>query len=137
MSDEPGPRLLVLAAVALVVLLVTLALSRDVDPKSGGLTVSVPLDGGWQVARIAPLAPGALIAGCSYTIGAATEAVSHPTLPCGLRIVLEVGGTVASAQVAGRAPAEGDAVFGVTPALGRALGLATARDMRWALAASG
>ena len=135
MSAPAGARPLALAAVALVAALAALATERRVDPPATRPAVLLPLDGAWEQAGGAPLAGTARIGGCGFAIGPETLAVAHPTLPCGLRIVVEVGAATASVQVAGRAPLEPGTSFGLSPALARELGVSAPRVLRWALAA--
>ena len=135
MSGPPGVRPVALAAVALVAALAALATERRVDAPFARPAVLVPLDGAWEQAAGAPLAGKTRITGCGFAIAPDTLAVAHPTLPCGLRIVVEVGAATASVQVAGRAPLEPGTSFGLSPALARALGVRAAHVLRWALAA--
>ena len=135
MSGVGGARPLALAAVALVAALAALATERRVDPPLARPAVLVPLDGAWEEAGGAPLPVTARITGCGFAIGPETLAVGHPTLPCGLRIVIEVGSATAAVQVAGRAPLEPGTSFALSPALARAVGVTGPRALRWALAA--
>ena len=135
MSGAAGARPLVLAAVALVAAVGALATERRIDPPVKRPAVLVPLDGAWEQARGAALAAATGVTGCPFGLGPRTMAVTHPTLPCGLRVVIEVGPVVASVQVAGRAPLVPGTAFGLTPALARYLRVTAPRDLRWALAA--
>jgi hypothetical protein len=132
-KDAAGTRLLALAGVSLVALLAVLAIGRQVDQTSGHPGVILPGGGGWQVAAAAPLGDGVVPAGCGLRVAPDTLAVSHPVLPCGIRVVLDVDGVNASVQVAGRAAAPGGAAFGLTPALARSLRVGQPRLLRWAL----
>lgn len=135
MSGAAGARQLALAAVALVAVVAALATERGIDPPATRPAVLLPLDGAWEQARGAPLADTAAVRGCSLVVTRETLAVTHPTLPCGLRVVIEVGDAVASVQVAGRAPIVPGTAFGLTPALARQLRVKAPRDLHWALAA--
>ena len=135
MSGAAGARPLALAAVALVAAVGALATEHRTDPPRTLPAVLFPLDGAWEEPHAAPLAAAAGITGCPLVVGFDTLAVSHPTLPCGLRVVLEVGGTAAAVQVAGRSTLAAGATFGLTPALARRLGVTSTRPVRWALAA--
>lgn len=68
-----------------------------------------------------PLTDAAAISGCGLVLASGALAVSHPVLPCGIRVVLDVDGSTASVQVAGRAAAAGGAALGLAPGLARAL----------------
>ena len=135
MSRAAGARPLALAAVALVAAVGALATRHRIDTPVTRPAVLLPLDGAWEAARAAPLAATAGITGCPLVVGPDTLAVSHPTLPCGLRVVLVLGWTTAVVQVAGRAAVAPEAAFGLTSALARRLGVTSPRDLRWALAA--
>ena len=135
MSGAAGARPLVLAAVAFVAAVAALATERQIDPPVIRPAVLVPLDGAWEEARGAPLAAATGVTGCALVVSAETLAVTHPTLPCGLRVVIEVGVAVAAVQVAGRAPVAPGAAFGLTPALARQLRVTAPHELRWALAA--
>lgn len=135
MSGAAGARPFALAAVALVTAIAALATERRIDPPITRPAVLVPLDGAWEEARGAPLVAATGVTGCTFVVGPDTLAVTHPTLPCGLRVVIEVGDAVAAVQVAGRAPLAQGAAFGLTPALARDLRVTSPRELRWALAA--
>lgn len=135
MSAAAGARPLVLTAVALVAAVGALATQHRVDPPSARPAVLLPLDGAWEAGRAVPLDTVTAITGCPLVVGPGTLAVTHPTLPCGLRVVLEIGGATAIVQVAGRSALVAGGGFGLTPALARALGVTSARPLRWALAA--
>lgn len=127
-----------LGLIALVALLAAVATKRRVDPPQLRPAVVLPESGTWQVAVAVALPAGSLPAGCGLAVTATSLAVSHPVLPCGVRVVLELGETTASVQVAGRAEAPGSAAFGLTPELARVLGVdlrGAAHSVRWALAA--
>ena len=122
--------------IAVVAVLAVLATKRGVDPPVTHPPVMLPESGRWQVAVAAELQGGVLASGCGLVVGLETLAVSHPVLPCGVRVVLQLGKRSASVQVAGRATAPGGAAFGLTPQLAKALGLkpgAPAGSVRWAL----
>ena len=137
MSVAAGARPLALAAVALIAAVAALASEHRIDPPVARPAVIVPLDGAWEQARGAPLAATAGITGCAFVVTPQTLAVTHPTLPCGLRVVIEFGDAVATVQIAGREPLPRGAAFGLTPALAGYLRVASPRELRWALADGG
>jgi hypothetical protein len=128
-------RLLVLAATALIALLAALATERRVDPPVSAPATVLPLDGAWEQATVAPLSADQQPSGCGYALTSETMAVTHPVLPCGIRLVLDVDGRFASVQVAGHLTPSGPASFGLTAALARELAVSGSRQGRWALAA--
>ena len=112
---------------------------RHVDPPHRRPAVVLPESGRWQVAVAVPLPAGVVPGGCGLGVGPLALAVSHPVLPCGVRVVLEAGRRTASVQVAGPAAAPGGAAFSLALELARVLGLAPGAapvTLRWALAAS-
>lgn len=136
MTGGAPARAVGLGMVALVALLAAIATERRVDPPRRLPAVVLPESGRWQVSQAVPLEDGVLPAGCGLVVREGTLAVSHPVLPCGTRVVLDVRGTTVSVQVAGRAATLGGAAFGLTPALARVLHSAgSAQPLRWALAA--
>lgn len=125
-----------LGLIALVALLAAVATERRVDPPHPRPAVVLPESGKWQVAVAAALPAGTTPTGCGLGVPPGTLAVSHPVLPCGVRVVLEAGDVTASVQVGGRAAAAGGAAFGLTPELARVLRLGNGpHSVRWALAA--
>jgi hypothetical protein len=60
--------------------------------------------------------------------------ITHPVLPCGAKLVLELQGRQAQADVVEQGPvAEGQA-FALSPALARQLGVAGEATVRWRFA---
>ncbi len=135
MSGAAGARPLALAAIAFVAAVAALATEHRIDPPVTRPAVLVPLDGAWEEARGAPLVAATGVTGCALVVRADTLAVTHPTLPCGLRVVIEVDDAVAAVQVAGRSPVAPGAAFGLTPALARQLRVTAPHALRWTLAA--
>ena len=130
MSAAAGARPLVLMAVALVAAVAALATEHRVDPPTTRPAVLLPLDGAWEEGRAAPLDAAAAITGCPLVVGPATLAVTHPTLPCGLRVVLEIGNATALVQVAGRSALLAGGGVGLTPALAHELDVTAAGPLR-------
>lgn len=129
------PRPVLLGGVALLAALVAVATERTIDPPSQEPRPLIGPGSSWQAAGAGPLPPGETVSGCGLAVVPETLAVTHPALPCGLRIVLEVDGVQAEVQVAGRAPGAVTVPFGLTPALARALGVRSETQVRWALSA--
>ena len=137
MTAAPTQRPLALAGVALLAVLGVLATTQHVTAPSGTPRVIDPAGVSRRVAVAAPLSGNEALAGCALGVVGTTLAVTHPTLPCGTRIVLEAdGGRVASIQVAGRTPVPAGATFGLTAALARAIDVTGPAVLHWSLAAS-
>jgi rare lipoprotein A (peptidoglycan hydrolase) len=71
---------------------------------------------------------------CGGVIGADTEGIAHPTLPCGVRLFVTYEGTTVLAQVIDRGPYGPGRQFDLTEALAHRLGLAGVQLVRWAYA---
>ena len=74
---------------------------------------------------------------CGGVITQQTEGISHPTLPCGVRIFVTFNGTTVLAPVIDRGPYEGGRQFDLTDALARRLGLSGVQQVRWSYARAG
>ena len=71
---------------------------------------------------------------CGGVITQQIEGISHPTLPCGVRIFVTFNGTTVLAPVVDRGPYEGGRQFDLTDALARRLGLSGVQPVRWSYA---
>lgn len=137
MTAANALRPLALAGVALLAVLGVLATEHRVSAASHTLRVIDPAGASRRIAVVVPLSGARALAGCALEVAATTLAVTHPTLPCGTRVVLEGdGGRVASIQVAGRTPLPAGATFGLTAALAHAIDVTGPAAMHWSLAAS-
>lgn len=135
---NPGglPRPVLLAAVALLAGLVAVATERTIDPRAPQPRPLLGESSRWQQATAAVLGSDIIPAGCGYAVGAETLAVTHPALPCGIRIVIERDGVQAEVQVAGRAgQGATPAPFGLTRRLAAELGISGPAVIRWTLSA--
>ena len=74
---------------------------------------------------------------CGGVIHPDTEAVAHPTLPCGARIFVSYGGKTVLVQVIDRGPYVPGRQFDLTDALARRLGLHGVQQIHWSYARSG
>ena len=92
--------------------------------------------GPWYTALAAPYAPstGTKTSACGVTIGPATVGVAHPRLPCGVRIVVEYGGTQVPTRVIDRGVTVPGHDFDLTRALARRLGLHGVQTIHWRFA---
>jgi len=85
------------------------------------------------------LLPPAVIAygkrtACGQVIGARTEGVAHPVLPCGVKLYLTYEGKHVLTQVIDRGPYEPGRQFDLTEALARRLGLVGVQRVTWSYA---
>ena len=67
-------------------------------------------------------------------LGADTEGVAHPTLPCGARIFITYDGKTVLTQVVDRGPYAPGRQFDLTDALARRLGLRGVQPVHWSYA---
>ena len=71
---------------------------------------------------------------CGQVIGARTEGVAHPVLPCGVKLYLTYEGKHVLTQVIDRGPYEPGRQFDLTEALARRLGLVGVQRVTWSYA---
>ena len=74
---------------------------------------------------------------CGGVLTQQTEGISHPTLPCGVRIFVTFRGKTILAPVVDRGPYVGGRQFDLTDALARRLGLSGVQPVRWSYARAG
>jgi len=124
-----------LAAVALL----AVVLALDVKSTTRGPRASSLQPEGDYVALAGSSGPAAFgrRTACGGVIGSETEGVSHPTLPCGARIFIDVGGRRVLTEVIDRGPYEPGRQFDLTGALARRLGLSGVRQVHWSYARLG
>jgi Lytic transglycolase len=113
----------VLAAAALLATLAVLALSREND---GGavLQPTVPAVR-WESAVVGVLPDRAYErpTSCGSSLDPGTIGVAHPVLPCGVDLVVRVGGKQVRAEVVDHRPVRRGLVFDLTQALAHQLGV--------------
>jgi rare lipoprotein A (peptidoglycan hydrolase) len=123
-----------LAALALLAAAISLAVSAQTRHDGARAPQAV----GSFVATAGTLGPAiGRHTACGSVIGADTEGVAHPTLPCGARIFLTFKHTTVLVQVIDRGPFVPGEQFGLTPALARRLGLQGVQPVHWAYARAG
>ena len=71
---------------------------------------------------------------CGQVIGARTEGVAHPVLPCGVKLYLAYDGRHVLTQVIDRGPYAPGRQFDLTEALARRLGLVGVQRVTWSYA---
>lgn len=134
MNPTAAKRTMALAGVALLVALVSLALSspRRHHDKSG---LPQPVST-WYTALAAPYNPARSRARtvCGQRLDAKTLGVAHPVLPCGVKIYISFRGTKVLTQVIDRGLKAPGREFYVTKALADKIGLHGTRSLRWTYA---
>ena len=73
---------------------------------------------------------------CGHRLNSELEGVSHPVLPCGVKIYIAYGSTEVLTQVIDRGPYVPGRMFDVTPALAEKLDLEGTKQVRWRFARS-
>jgi rare lipoprotein A (peptidoglycan hydrolase) len=71
---------------------------------------------------------------CGGVIGADTEGIAHPTLPCGARLFITYGGRTVLAQVIDRGPYHGGREMDLTVPLANRLHLVGVQEVHWSYA---
>lgn len=140
MSSALAQRQIAIAAVALLAVVVGIAFgTRDGGGSSAtDLPEAIPApDGGWYHARAGAsgrdLEPGSRTA-CGYEVTGSTMGVSHPVLPCGVKLYVGYGDEDVLTQVIARGPEQQALQFGLTDALARELGVDGAVTIRYRFA---
>jgi hypothetical protein len=119
-------RQIAIAAIALLAVVVAIAVAtRDGGSSAQSLPEAIPApDGGWYHARAAAsgreLEPGRRTQ-CGYDVSGSTMGVSHPVLPCGVKLFVGYGDEEVLTQVIARGLEEPTLQFGLTDALAREL----------------
>jgi hypothetical protein len=123
-----------LAAAALLATLGALALgSRDGDT-TAARPPSVVVR--WETAVVGVLSPSELTTrACGAGLDSGTIGIAHPTLPCGVDLVLAHNGTEVRTEVVARTPVATDGPeFELTRALAEALGVKREARIQWRFA---
>jgi hypothetical protein len=123
-----------LAGVALLAVLGALALARD-ESSGNGVAQTVAPAVQWRTALVGiAISSRTMCQGVPFD--ASTRGIVHPVLPCGVKLVVRVGGRSIRTEVVGQGP--GSSVqtheFNLTPALAAELGLREPTRIRWRFA---
>jgi rare lipoprotein A (peptidoglycan hydrolase) len=129
-------REIALAGIALLAAVVSLAL---VVGRSDSDTTQPRPVGAWQTALAGVRGVGGIgkRTACGQTLGADTNGVSHPVLPCGAKIFVQLDGKSILTQVIDRGPYVPGREFDLTEPLAAKIGLRGVQRIRWAYAVSG
>jgi rare lipoprotein A (peptidoglycan hydrolase) len=86
--------------------------------------------GPWTAALAAPYTPSARTA-CGVTVNAATVGVSHPVLPCGVRIYVRFGDRTVLTTIIDRGDVPSGRELNLTPKLAELLGVQGTQSVQW------
>jgi hypothetical protein len=130
-TGSAGLRAVALAGIAVLGVAIALAVShRDRSPSA---TVSPA--GPWLTAMAAPYTSTKPKTGaCGVVVGPKTPGVTHPVLPCGVKIYLEYRGREVLTQVVDHGHTPAGRTFDVTPPVAKLLGLEGTQSIRWRFA---
>jgi rare lipoprotein A len=121
-----------LALVALLAAAVSLAVTSS--PRGEQSDLPEPVGSYTALAGTSPKATGRRTACPGVVIGAKTEGVAHPVLPCGVRLYITYGAKTVLTQVIDRGPYVPGRQFDLTDALARRLGLKGVQTIQWSYA---
>jgi len=136
-TDSLPQRLVILAAVAVLAAVSTLAVIEHRPPAQGaGALTSAPAPAGWNTAFAGSRGPvgDALRTTCEQVLAAESLGVTHPVLPCGAKVILRRGDTQVLTEVIDNALVEPGRQLEVTEALARMLGIDGTVEIEWRFA---
>lgn len=132
MTAFPGPRAAALAGIAVLGMAIAIAISSH--HRSHGAT-QPSAAGQWYTALAAPYTRTKPKKGaCGVVVGPNTPGVSHPVLPCGVKLYVEFHGHEVLTQVVDHSRPVPGRVFDVTLPVAKLLGLDGTQTIRWRFA---
>ena len=138
MSSVLALRQLSLGGVAVLAVVVALAIGHQRSESGSTATglpqpvAAAPADWYRALAGVGP-APKRVSA-CGGLLERGTLGVTHPVLPCGVKIFVAYGGREALTQVIDRGPSQPGREFELTPGLATKLHLRGVQTIRWTFA---
>jgi hypothetical protein len=135
-ADSLTQRLVLLGAVALLAAVATLAVVDRLPDDGAAAFTSAVAPAGWNTAFAGSRgAPGdAQRTTCGQVLGPESLGVTHPVLPCGVKVVLRYGDTQVLSEVIDNALVEPGRQLEVTEALAETLGLDGTVEIEWRFA---
>lgn len=135
----PGSTLQALLALAAAALLAGAVVAAVTGWRGAESKAAAPQAVGNLVALVGSAGPAAFgrHTACGGVLRPDTLGIAHPTLPCGVRVILDYHGMRVLTQVVDRGPYERGRGFDVTDALARRLGLQGVQRVHWSYAAPG
>lgn len=135
-----GQRLVLLAAVALLVAIAAAAIVQQLDSDADGATLtSAPAPAGWNIAFAGSRgATGdAQRTTCGQVLAPQSLGVTHPVLPCGAKVILRSGDTQILTEVIDNALVEPGRQLEVTEELAAMLDIDGTVELEWRFATTG
>jgi predicted RNA-binding Zn-ribbon protein involved in translation (DUF1610 family) len=132
-------RLVVLAAVALVVGVASVAIVSERGTNEGAAALtSAPAPAGWNVAFAGSRGPtgDAQRTTCGQVLTPESLGVTHPVLPCGAKVILRSGSKQVLTEVIDNALVEPGRQLEVTERLAQLLGIDGTVELEWRFATS-
>ena len=136
MTDTLPQRLLVLGAVALLAAVAALAAVERLPERGTAAFTSAPAPAGWNTAFAGSRGPvgDAQRTTCGQVLAPESVGVTHPVLPCGVKVVLRYGQTQVLTEVIDNALVEPGRQLEVTESLARTLGIEGTVELEWRFA---
>ena len=132
MNPPVAMRALVLAAVALLATVATLAVR---DARKANARANEPAPVAWYTARAAPYPPNSKTrTACGHVLDDKTSGVAHPLLPCGVKVFLRFRGREVLTEVIDRGPTVPGREFDVSKPLADRIGLHGTQEIQWGFA---
>lgn len=132
-----GERLVLLAAVALLGGVVTLALGeRNSGDASSATLTGAPAPGGWNRAFAGSRGPvgDAQRTTCGQVLTPRSLGLTHPVLPCGAKLIVRNGDTPVLTEVIDNALVEAGRQMELTQRLARMLSVEGTEEIEWRFA---
>jgi hypothetical protein len=125
-----------LAAVALLAAVAVLALTGGTDEEEAGPQQVTVAGSGWYTALAGSrgAARDAERTTCALVLTGRSLGVSHPTLPCGVKLFINYGGSEVLTEVIDSKLKQPGRQFELTEALAQRLGLEGTQQIRWRFA---
>jgi hypothetical protein len=129
-------RLLLLGAVALLAAVAALAAVERLPESGTAAFTSAPAPAGWNTAFAGSRGPvgDAQRTTCGQVLAPESVGVTHPVLPCGVKVVLRYGETQVLTEVIDNALVEPGRQLEVTESLAQTLGIDDTVELEWRFA---
>ena len=140
MQNELAQRLVVLAAVALLAAVASVAIVSERGTNAGAAALtSAPAPAGWNVAFAGSRGPtgDAQRTTCGQVLTPESLGVTHPVLPCGAKVILRSGSKQVLTEVIDNALVEPGRQLEVTEKLAQLLGIDGTVELEWRFATTG